>query len=505
MKGAVHFHDLDTEATARFNRAKSKRESSTSSLGNRRTSASSRKHTATNESSATHVEMDLKSMLLRDPRDTVGLIMRRDEDFEGPVLGCTALKSGVGGNPIVICTDEHGTTVCYDAAHGDLVGKLSSYVNNGHAYDIPEEGYTKPISVKAGRKLCMRKGIDDATEDGLNEDGLGPSASVESLEVQNFDHLDSVRSALSKKSITGCGSDCITIVAGGTELFEWGGEEPAVPTAESEIDESAVDKGMGNDKANEKSLKSIASTSVLSDTDVSPMPATSLAVFALGDVFAALCPGIAQCCGGGDGMDEVLGGAPARHLAVSLFSRLTPAQRKDPNLVLSHQMLGIKPGHGKRGTSGSGLGVSRQGSSRGGSRAGSRAGSRGGLLTRNTTTETMGSGGGKGHRSSSGRIRNTTAGSMKSIGSYHTAGNRSLASGSVTSGGGGGEALSAEHISNFLGKARAQGMKKGDQGVVWKSDPAGIMSKMIKGGGTGKGEREERIKKRREELLAMLT
>ena len=50
-----------------------------------------------------------------------------------------------------------------------------------------------------------------------------------------------------------------------------------------------------------KSMKSIASTSVLSDTDVSPMPPTSLAVFALGDVFTALCPGIAQCCGGGGG------------------------------------------------------------------------------------------------------------------------------------------------------------------------------------------------------------
>lgn len=78
--------------------------------------------------------------------------------------------------------------------------------------------------------------------------------------------------------------------------------------------------------------------------------------------------------------------------------------------------------------------------------------------------------------------------------------------GSLTSGGGGGD-LTADNIANFLGKAKkAREMKGRDVGVVWQSDPAKIMGKMIKGGqGSGRGEREERIKKRREELLNMLT
>lgn len=238
LNGAVHFHDLDTEATGNAHRARERMASAShSSLGSRMVSGS-RKGTAS-KAQLPPTKIDITSMVLKDPRNGVELIKRRGEDFENPVINCIALKSGVGGCAVVVCSDETGTIVTYDAALGDLVGKLSPYVISGHAHDIPEEGYTKPLSVKAGRRLCMRQAVEEAEEGGLGEDGLGPSASVESLGAVHFDLLDSVRSALSKKPIVGCGSDCITIVAGGTDIFNWQGEDPSVPEAGAEADESA--------------------------------------------------------------------------------------------------------------------------------------------------------------------------------------------------------------------------------------------------------------------------
>jgi hypothetical protein len=67
--------------------------------------------------------------------------------------------------------------------------------------------------------------------------------------------------------------------------------------------------------------------------------------------------------------------------------------------------------------------------------------------------------------------------------------------------------MTAADLAGYLGGAAKRERKKGgSEGatVGWHSDPATSVLKVIKSRGSG-AEREERIKKRREELLSLLT
>ncbi|GMH89541.1 hypothetical protein TrVE_jg6202 [Triparma verrucosa] len=475
LEGTLHFHDLDTYATLSSTKARDRHNSSQSSLGSRKAMSragssrslnnKSRGHTADDEA---HNLAKVMEKVLMDPRDSVSLTMRRDEDFSSPIVSCVAVKSGVGGVPIALCADMTGRCVVYDAATGDLVGKLSPYVISGHAHDLPTEGYTTPITASQAANLCQRKAAD--------EERMIPSASQEDLmDLQVF---DAVKQAMASKCMIGCGSECVTIVAGSKELLGW---KPPPPEENSEQQESST-------------LRSVPSSSVLSDTDDGlAMPPTSMAVFAVGDIITSLCPGIAASCGGED--VEVLGGAPARHLAVSLFSRLTPAQRKDPTLELNANMLGIKPGRAK-------------GSSRGG---GSSVGGSGKIMSRQNTSESAyGIGSKKGLHSKAGsravsRARTSTAGSKKSLQSNDV---RSIGSVGTNGGSEAGNNLTTENLNIFLNKKKSKAKIVGGGGMVWGSDPAAKVVGLAKGDKKkmdGAEDRQARMKKRREELLAMLS
>ena len=405
--------------------------------------------------------------VLKDPRDMVSLTNRRSEDFTEPVVSCMALRTGVGGLPIVVCADTSGLCVVYDGATSDLMGKLSPYVISGHAHDIPTEGFAAPLSAAQAFNLCKRASPNDGAE------GMIPSASQESLiDVEAF---DVVRAAARKKCMISCGGDCVIIVAGNNELLEWN------PLPE-EGNANEVDSESGGATT---TMKSVPSSSVLSDADNSSMPPASLAIFAIGDVITSLCPGIAASCGGED--VDAFGSPQSRSLAVSLFPRLTPGQRKDPTLELSAAMLGLK--------------------SRGGGTA-SLGGSGARLMSRQTTAESKihASTQGGGSRAVS-RARTSTAGSKKSLMSNEGRSVASGLSGNMSDTGGVGGALTAENLAAMLGSRPPKVKGGGGAGMVWGSDPAGRIVGIVKSKkGKKEGEeREARMKKRREELLSLLS
>lgn len=343
--------------------------------------------------------------------------------------------------------------------------QLSPYVISGHAHDIPTEGFTAPLSAAQAFNLCKRSSPNEGAE------GMIPSASQESLiDVEAF---DAVRAAAKKKCMISCGGDCVIIVAGKNELLEWN-----PPPEESNANELGSESGEAA-----STMKSVPSSSVLSDVDSSSMPPASLAIFAIGDVITSLCPGIAANCAGED--VDAFGTPQSRNLAASLFPRLTPGQRKDPALELSAEMLGLK--------------------SRGGGSA-SVGGSRSRLMSRQTTAESKIPTSTRGGSRVS-RIRTNTAGSKKSLMSNEGRSVVSGISGNMSDTGGGGGALTAENLAAMLGSRPPKAHKGEGAGMVWGTDPAGRIVGMVKAkkGKKDGEEREARMKKRREELLALLS
>ena len=68
-------------------------------------------------------------------------------------------------------------------------------------------------------------------------------------------------------------------------------------------------------------------------------------------------------------------------------------------------------------------------------------------------------------------------------------------------------ALTAENLAMMLNKKKAGAAAIGGNGMVWGSDPAACIVGLVKSKkkSDGKEDREERIKKRREELLQLLS
>ena len=514
IQGAVHFHDLDVESTRKFNRARERRNSgqlSSSSFRNTgRGGTRTRGSTGgSSKSGSSNPGGSILDIVMRDPRDLISLVTRRAEDFSSAVVNCIAMRSGKGGCPIVVCEGDGGIVVAYDAKTGDLLGKLDTGVEEviaqqqqGEEKDTSSKKVLKlkPINVALARKLSSRK-ITKKSSDGQPEvhelGGVG-TASLSSLGSTNVDlMIDPVRDVLEKRSLLSCGSDCITIVQAGEDLR-------ASVDDEGKAEEDARVAG------EESNQGLFAAGSVSSDWSASSssMPCTSLSVFALGDVLTQLCPGIATCCSGGDA--SVLGGAPARHLAVSLFLRLTPEQRKNPDMTLTPQVLGVKGNSQSRRASRGGL--SRKGSWRDGkSSRGTTAGGR------NSTTSMGMSDRGGGSSSSMvgmGRVRTGTTRGTGTANSRlgETRGDTKSvdSTGTMTGAGRRNEdrALTGDSIADFLGKerGRARQARARAAGVGWRSDPAAAVVRQIKGAGgeDERGERVERIKKRRGELLDML-
>ena len=510
--GTLHFHDLDEEKSKTERREKEAREkkramsvemrraSSRGSIsrGSMTSRGSVSSHgTYKNSHAKHHVDRSANVMknVLRDPRSKVGLITRRDEDFSTGIVNISAAKAPPNRTPaaaIVVVCDDLGTVVVYDASVGDLVGKLSSYPVVGNAHDANEEdeGYTKILTVGESQKLCRRQAVaeddyDEAMVDGgpsmaslLSEGGVedvpaadGEEVAADADATKNVVEelaADDARRQRDMKCLVEVGNDCVVIVSAGANLRRW---KPAA-VAENTLGENDV-AGLALDDG-------------AADAD-SSMPPTSLSTFLMGDIIASLCPGICKCVGGDDG--ESLSGAAARQLAASLFPRLTPQQRKDPKLEITGDMIGAHDHGQRKGTAAQGMGMGSAPMSRQTTADGSVAG-----RSRTASQVGMRMASGMGSRKSITSAGGSVAPSVAAS---------SRGGGSTAGGAGAGGAMTAGDLAGWLSGHKKKGGGKGGSGG-WDSDPTKSAIKVMKSRGSA-AEREERIKKRREELLSLLS
>jgi len=467
--------------------------------------------------------------VLADPRDKTVIIAKRYEDFNVPIVNAIALRGGQSALPLVAVAGENGVVVVYDCSTGDLVGKLSPITITGHASDTQNDS-SRFLTVTDTMNLCQRLSINsEEEEDGEGEkkneelnSSEGIDTSVE-LKEESPGEVDEVRNALDNRLLLSGGGDCITLITAGEDLQKW--RPPKISNLVLDDGSKEEEEAKKTMAGNDGSLAAGGINSELSEIDASnTQPATKLAVFPIGDIITALCPGIAKCFAS-DTAESLLGSAPARHLAMKLFSKLSPADRKNPNFEVPESILGKFSEAGAHGGARNATGRRKTGTM-GGSRHGSM--SRVSNMSRQTgkSGNSISTAGGAARRMSGGVSAAGGAARKASGGLGNTSG--SIMSGSEMSALGGDESVTVENYGGSISKGNSSRGGAGAGGavstaegaarkqpreippvtkVVWMSDPSKLVHDSIRRRGNAKisrAARDARIQQRQKELLASL-